>query len=558
VADGARSLREVHDALVQRGFARDWSASPRVVYLGRLDPSDLNLHASIEVSDFDFVRPPTIRLRDGESFARMRPHILMSDMSMCYFEPGAVVFDRYNPGGTVLQCLDRAGKVARDATRGRLDGDFSAEFQSYWGEAVVLTDLAAGGPGEPSVKYVAPARGGGVVPALCHDRSWLAALRARTSRSDPDEPCTIVDVGHGLSLDPAVPWPPTTLAALNRWLTAQAPQAVDAIETSFSRHPGISHWLALGASNGTFLAKATLPKQFQTPEFMTNRRKALPSLLRRVAAAVPILRANGQPADPGYVFARNMGGRRNLAGKKIALIGCGTIGGFLAHQLAQSGAGADGGRLLLVDNDKLGTCNLGRHLLGVPHLNRNKAEACRDHLLEHLPMLQVDAHDVDASSVDWTSPRFDLVVDATGEEGFSIALNERAVRARPGGPSVLFAWLLGNGAAAQSLLTGEPEFACFKCLKPILDGPPRFRTLKADSGVDIVRNAACGDALYVPFPVSRSAAAAALACEQALDWANGGPAPRFRSRLLDPDRALFVKDANPLRAAHCPACGADR
>jgi tRNA A37 threonylcarbamoyladenosine dehydratase len=129
-----------------------------------------------------------------------------------------------------------------------------------------------------------------------------------------------------------------------------------------------------------------------------------------------------------------MGGRSNLSGKNIVLIGCGTIGSFLAQQLAQSGAGAAGGKLVLVDHDKLKTGNLGRHLLGTPYLDRPKAEGCRDFLRDQLPMLNIEFRNIDAAASDWTTTGFDLVIDATGEEGFSIAVNERSVKARPVGP----------------------------------------------------------------------------------------------------------------------------
>jgi tRNA A37 threonylcarbamoyladenosine dehydratase len=131
-----------------------------------------------------------------------------------------------------------------------------------------------------------------------------------------------------------------------------------------------------------------------------------------------------------------MGTMENLAGKRILLIGCGTIGSFLAQQLTQCGCGRAGGRLDLVDDDVLRPANLGRHLLGVPYLNRNKAEGCASNL---------------------------------------------------------------------------------------------------------VINEGCGDAQYASFPVTRSVAAAAMACDLVLDWANGSPGNRFRSLTFDPNAAFPIR-----------------
>ena len=260
-------------------------------------------------------------------------------------------------------------------------------------------------------------------------------------------------------------------------------------------------------------------------------------------------------ADEGYVFQRDMFSSETLANKAILIVGCGTIGSFLAHQVAQSGAGSDGGSLTLVDPDVLKPANLGRHLLGAPYLARNKADGCKEFLQQQLPMLDVRA--INRSVLKWphSAQRFDLIVDATGEEAVSLALNDRAIHGRPHYPPVLHTWLTENGAAAQCLLADGEGHACLKCLKPELAGPPRFRTLR--KGIEIVheRSHACGDARYVPFPVTRSVAAATLTCEVILDWANKRPSPRFRSRTLDRAKAQEVKDADPGPVAACPACG---
>jgi tRNA A37 threonylcarbamoyladenosine dehydratase len=166
--------------------------------------------------------------------------------------------------------------------------------------------------------------------------------------------------------------------------------------------------------------------------------------MARQSTATPVERFAGVRIDEAYLFGRNLGGMRNLAGKKILLIGCGTIGGFLAQQLAQCGAGAGRGSLTLADPDVLKTGNLGRHVLGVPYLGQNKAEACAAFLKEQLPPLAIEgcAGDVLVLALPWK--RYDLVIDATGEEALSLALNERAVRARPAVLPHMFVWLVAN------------------------------------------------------------------------------------------------------------------
>ncbi|AZO34028.1 MAG: hypothetical protein EOS76_06845 [Mesorhizobium sp.] len=555
MADERDIRRRIHDAFSQREFKRDWGSG---TYVGLLDPTDLKISATVEVTDLNFVRAPTIRLADQADIKRTIPHLLSSDLSLCYFEQGAVILDRYNPTGTVLQCLEQADKVLRDGMRGRLDADFADEFQVYWGLVPVMIDLPVGFTGDAKINVSEPDGRGEAQIVLTRGASWLTkAPDPGKGRYKPSEglPCRVVRTKKRLTINPDGHWPPDTLADLNVWLRWVDPGLVGAIEIALRQSHGSVQYLAIAAANGVFIARIELPKGFRTPEFLKTRRAALPYLLERFASKIGVDRTSGYRADPQYVFGRNMSRIKNLSGKRILLIGCGTIGGFLAHQLAQAGAGAQGGKLTLVDRDTLKTENLGRHLLGAPYLGKNKAEGCAAFLYDQLPMLSVSAAAGDVFDRDLAFNRFDLLVDATGEEALSIAINDKIVRSRPHAPAALFVWLIGNGAAAQCLLVCGPDGACFKCLKPALNGEPRFRTLKKGVETEVERNLACGDARYVPFPVSRSVAAASLACEAAIDWVNGVREPTFRSATLDRHKAFMVKDALPAKAANCPACG---
>ncbi len=79
---------------------------------------------------------------------RLLPH-LGSEGEICFFARGAVVLDRYDPGGTVLLCLNRAETVLRNALRGRLDDDFADEFRAHWWQTWMLSDLPQGYVGQP-------------------------------------------------------------------------------------------------------------------------------------------------------------------------------------------------------------------------------------------------------------------------------------------------------------------------------------------------------------------------------------------------------------------------
>jgi molybdopterin/thiamine biosynthesis adenylyltransferase len=553
------ALRQIDDAFVQRQFRRDWTRAESIVYLGRLDPSDINIPVAIELDGLDFIRPPAITIQDlGSIGGRNVPHVIRRDRSICYMDGSQIILDRYDPGGTVIQCLDQAEKVLRDAIRGRLHDDFAAEFSAYWDGTPIIVDLPTGYTGTCEF---------GAISLLCSEQEFSLAhagsskLLSKTKVPSAQktrrrlEQCRIVKTDKMLTVPVDVEWPPKTLSQYNAWIASIDSSIQGEVEKSFARTSGYESRLGICAPNGLFFVEASLPPAYRKQEFLEGRRDRLPDIVKRVGQAVEITRLTAMKADAAYIFERNMAGIKNVSGKKILLIGCGTIGGFLAQQLVLAGAGAQGGTITLLDSDKLSTANLGRHLLGFPYLLSNKAQACRDFLLQQSPHSNIDARDLDAMDFQGQFTRFDLIIDATGEEAFSLALNEIAVREMSGFPPVIFVWLIGNGAAAQCLLTGDPEYACLKCLKTELSKEPRFRVLRKEHELRVERNLACGDSTYLPFPVSRSAAAAALACDVVIDWANGPTGARLRTMIFDHVRANHVKDSSPRRISGCPACG---
>jgi molybdopterin/thiamine biosynthesis adenylyltransferase len=364
-------------------------------------------------------------------------------------------------------------------------------------------------------------------------------------------------VDRQLGGDPEASRPPKTLASLRRFMIAFA--GSDAmIDTALRDGSGLTRWIALSAANAFCIAQIRIPPRFDTPEFMRTRKQNLPHALRAVASEITLDRYRGFPIDADFLYGRNLGDLPSLAGKKLALIGCGTIGGFLALQLAQTGAGSKSGRLVLFDEENLTPSNLGRHLLGLPDLYRNKAEGCAQHVQIQLPYLDIEARPVDVLQEVSTLGEFDLIIDATGEEALSIALNDYAVSNRPNFPPILHTWIVGNGGAAQAVLCDSAEHACFKCLKPDLAGQPRVRVLRPDAQATLRHLGACGDQLYAPFPVSVSAAAASLALDLILAWNTGRPGHLLRTRTFDLAQCFSPKDTTLEPSAACPACGTGR
>ncbi|TXH83790.1 ThiF family adenylyltransferase, partial [Thauera aminoaromatica] len=249
--------------------------------------------------------------------------------------------------------------------------------------------------------------------------------------------------------------------------------------------------------------------------------------------------------DDRYLAQRNMPNSKTLAGKNIAVVGCGTIGGYLSDMLVKAGAGTCGGKLTLVDFDCLLPQNIGRHRLGFPDLLSNKAEAMAKELKRLTPGAEIRALPVDVRQAQLGE--LDLLIDATGEE----SLGHWLCGHYPPPTPMLSVWIEGPGTAVRALLRTKASNACYRCLWH------SNRRGELRSTIDplpaILAGHGC-EGLYVPFPASVSVHAASLGAEMTLDWVNGVYSPALRTRLIDRAQQLATPDCDPLRDRECPLC----
>ena len=171
------------------------------------------------------------------------------------------------------------------------------------------------------------------------------------------------------------------------------------------------------------------------------------------------MRCDVQRADPQWLHSRG-GSGEDLSEKRVVIIGCGSIGGYVAHLLARAGVG----QISLVDPDSLSWDNVGRHVLGADDVGRPKAEALAANLLHQLPHLSITP--VSEDWRDWLrrdNDAFDgahLVVSTAGTWSCDQPLNLLARRSAL--PPVLFGWLETYALAGHALLVA-PGGGCLEC-----------------------------------------------------------------------------------------------
>jgi len=159
-------------------------------------------------------------------------------------------------------------------------------------------------------------------------------------------------------------------------------------------------------------------------------------------------------------------GQARLARARVTLVGCGALGGVLAHTLVRAGVG----RLVLVDRDVVETSNLPRQVLfDERHADQQapKARAAAETLARiggPTEVTPVVAH-LDGRNLDELCGDADLVLDGTDNLPTRYLLNDFAVaRGKPW----VYAGVVGAEGLALAVLPGRGP--CLRCVFP--EPPP--------------------------------------------------------------------------------------
>jgi molybdopterin/thiamine biosynthesis adenylyltransferase len=157
------------------------------------------------------------------------------------------------------------------------------------------------------------------------------------------------------------------------------------------------------------------------------------------------------------------GANTSFQNKRIAIVGCGAVGGQIAFHLIQSGI-LD---LTLIDHDIFTYENTFRNPLGKQFVDETKVEGLRRELESKYPYVKIKAvalrveEAVSKSILDME--KFDLVIMATGDDNVSLMINKffntKGIRL-----PILYSWLEPYGIGGHVLVANIDGKGCFQCL----------------------------------------------------------------------------------------------
>lgn len=151
--------------------------------------------------------------------------------------------------------------------------------------------------------------------------------------------------------------------------------------------------------------------------------------------------------------------------KKVAVIGLGAIGSVVATELARSGVG----NFILIDKDKLEIQNIGRHDLTLCDIDKYKADAMIEKILDINPVAKCESYPVNVLD-DYSISLLnllscDLVISTIDDQEAKYAIDSTLI---PYVKKVLYSGAFYNSVAGF-VMVSDKRMGCFKCISQILD-----------------------------------------------------------------------------------------
>jgi len=477
--------------------------------------------------------------------------------------------DPDDPVGVARHLIQGARNILEVGLSGRNNEDFRREFLSYWNPAATGPSLLSIlDPSEPSREIFAWRKG--ELRALAESEAALRTWPVRFLGSEK---------GRGGRVERALLlWLPEPLLPSDY---PESPAALRALAESvgmaatFDRIAGAGNaemLVVIGADseNGPCLAGAVVTRSGRNNAIIPGFRKgrAPPNLARGQALHGRLVRSAVTRADVWWIHGRDSNpDLGDLLMKKVAIIGCGSLGSPIARLLAQAGVGA----LALIDPEKLEWANVGRHALGAESVGHNKASELAKRLSRDFPHGRFTDHAVRWQEAIEEIAQCDLAICAIGSWAQESALSEWQVDALR--PPVLYGWTEPHAVAGHGVVLAAGA-GCLRCAMSRF-GEANGRVVDWP-GPTLQRVPACG-AHFQPYGAPAIAAIAAMIAELAIDQlayramtgahrilagrastviADGGQwSPAWLERIGAPRAGGQIEEFQWLPDPACPACG---
>lgn len=519
---------ETLQVLIEAGFQKNRETN---LWEGQLVSCGKVLQATIDVPEEFPYELPVFSLV-SPSQALRRAHIEKSG-KVCIAQNSGTSLDLDRPEAILRDCFTRAHEVLNQSEDDE-QAHLINEIMAYWPDEVakvsILSMLADIGHGE-CFQTTFDLNGNERSLVSQTQTEGLAFIKHLHLKPNKAYPC------YRLGLASSISPPPFSKSLSLRALLNTIQPLIDR-----NHFQDYLNWLERTPDSSTLIIQFVHADEFVTigVEILTLSGKLLeraqsgfrPGLVPtnrifNVRMDQKILRTNVEAVDRNSLIYRAQGSQTDLG--RILLIGCGSVGSFIAEALCLKGVR----EVIIVDREKLGVENTHRHLLGMSNVGVPKAEGVAKALLKRFPQIDIQYHLLDI--FDWLAENedavenLDLAIVALGDETSERRLN-----------SILFsnidrahAWVEALDLGGHVVYLKKQSAPCFECLYSREASGLLYNMAMIASPNQNLRKTYRGCAgTYLPFG-SRSAQAIALECVALISACKGKERSAITTRKLD-------------------------
>ncbi|MGN7890325.1 ThiF family adenylyltransferase [Dyadobacter sp. 22481] len=437
---------------------------------------------------------PIVYLRPHDVLGQI-PH-LEHDGYICYSAADSQLLDFDNPETIVVEALKRVTKTLMDGSTGENRSDLINSFSEYWARL----------PNSISVKGVLRLSHGAKKILLAKEISNNSKIKPQAFVADDEsqirsfsaEAKKMKFLNHTavyIPLEPQcelLPPPHDSFWTLNfvqnmfeQYTSTETKRKLKYLSSDYKRKELVIFGLRRPAGGMIVFGVYFTGVANRHPLFEGSEITGLqPVFVDRV--------------DRDYLFPRG-GASPLLEKKRVAVIGCGSVGGYIITELAKAGVGT----LTLIDNDVLSHENVLRHAVGQYAVGNFKTEALRQELEQNVPFVQINTITARIENLlldnkfDWIS--YDLVILATGEPTINRFIN-RLIRQPEKNTPVLFTWLEPYGIGGHSIVVQDPHLpGCLECLYDFTEEGLINRAAFAAADQSFLKDLSGCGSLYTPY-----------------------------------------------------------
>ncbi len=407
-----------------------------------------NVELEIKFPDsFPYSKPIIRRLTDNDLSLPIA-HV-DREGTICYIDDNNYVVDFNNPLGIIAESLDRAIGILEEYGKETQQQSFVAEFNSFWQaypDATYCLSLLSPQDNIGKVTLCSTPKN----TILGRDKTEIEEYLSRTGQSYGARQLKWQSAAYiPLPLNTKVSLPPSN----NFWTKEQV--------WKFIKH-NIGEWDSSKIKR--MMGRDQLqPIIFRLP---TNDGESIHfgihfEKTKDGVASAPLII---ERMDKEYVLPR-AGAKSSIHDKKVMIIGCGAIGGYIAVNLGQLGVG----NLALVDPQRYSTSNVHRHILGAkgeifaPKVNELKKEIEGKFIHTNIDTIPKNIEDIIREEKD-IFEKVDLVIIATGKPSSNFWLNSYLIKNHPDLPAI-YTWVDPYGIGGHTLVTNNTQKrGCYQCL----------------------------------------------------------------------------------------------